>query len=176
MIASRRRKPCAAVSKMQNAGLRVRVLFWVERSGAPANWHCRAPGAEYGLRIWCVSGRWNAVGKTRSCCNRPGELRHLRAVRRARTVAARAGRAKVECDRQVRRVQGAHCHLRKSSDTQMHIRECTRNRTEPGMRLGNIGRDAGLKSRTAIFRKGEGGAHAAAIGNRMEATVNKTLF
>jgi len=44
------------------------------------------------------------------------------------------------------------------------------------MRLGIIGRDAGLKSRTAVFRKGEGGAHAAATGNRMEATVNKTLF
>lgn len=44
------------------------------------------------------------------------------------------------------------------------------------MRLGTIGRDAGLKSRTAAFREGEGGTHAVGIGNRMEATVNKTPF
>lgn len=44
------------------------------------------------------------------------------------------------------------------------------------MRLGNIARDAGLKSRTEAFREGEGGIHVAGIGNRMEAMVNKTLF
>ena len=44
------------------------------------------------------------------------------------------------------------------------------------MRLGTIGRDAGLKSRTEAFREGEGGIHVAGMGNRMEATVNKSLF
>ena len=153
-------RDCFENAKRGPLGPRFCLCRWKAR---PMVWHrpyC-APYSFAGPKLlW--GGRSNALGQgwcCRSCPCRPAGSGSVRLSPLPGSSALQGlwlqGRARlqVECDRQVRGVQGARGNLRKSSDAQMHIRECTRNRTEPGMRPGIIGRDAGLKSRTTTVRE-----------------------
>lgn len=163
MVASREAKAfrdCLTNAERGPSGPRFRLRGW---KAWPMVWYrpyC-APYSFAGPKsLW--GRRSNALEQGRCCHSCPcrpagpgtGRLRPLPGASALQGLWLQGrARLQVECDRQVRGVQGAHGRLRKSSDAQMHIRECTRNRTEPGMRACRARRTTRLKDRAAGVRE-----------------------
>ena len=133
------------------------------RKARPMIWHrpyC-APYLLAGPRLlW--GRRSNALGHgwcCRSCPCRPAGSGSVRISPLPGSSALQGlwlrGRTRLPgtCDRQMRRVQGAHGNLRKSSDAQMHLRKCPRDRIEPRVRACKACRATGLKDRAIGVRE-----------------------